>query len=70
MVLLFTATEFMLSQQPDGYLVEGYSFSFSIEEHVFPIYKLVLNGNKVWRVNYGGTSWDGAESIQQTLDGG
>ena len=53
-----------------GYVVAGYSDSFTHGGHDFMIYKLDSNGNKVWSRNYGGANMDWAISIQQTSDGG
>jgi len=53
-----------------GYIVAGYTWSYSYGNTDFAIYKLNSSGNKVWFKHYGGTSSDNAYSIQQTLDGG
>jgi len=53
-----------------GYIVAGYTGSFTYGSGDFAIYKLNSSGDKVWFKNYGGTSNDSAYSIQQTSDGG
>ena len=53
-----------------GYVVAGWSESFTHGSNDFMIYKLDANGHKVWSRNYGGAGNDGATSIQQTSDGG
>jgi len=65
--------EFGLSIQQTsdgGYIVAGTTVSFTHGLEDFAIYKLDSSGNKVWFKNYGGTSRDSADSIQQTSDGG
>jgi len=56
-----------------GYIVAGDSGSYfhgMAGDSDFLIYKLNAAGVKIWRKNYGGFFPDGAESIQQTADGG
>jgi len=53
-----------------GYVVAGYTFSYSHGQADFAIYKLDSSGNKVWFKHYGGTDYDYGKSIQQTSDGG
>jgi len=53
-----------------GYIVAGYTSSYTYGNQDFGIYKLNSSGNKVWFKHYGGGSYDGAKSIQQTTDGG
>jgi len=53
-----------------GYIVTGYTKSFSNGGKDFAIYKLDSNGNKQWFKHYGGTNYDTAQSIQQVSDGG
>jgi len=53
-----------------GYIVAGYTGSFTYGGYDFAIYKLNSSGNKVWFKHYGGTNHDVGESIQQTTDGG
>jgi len=53
-----------------GYIVAGYSLSYTNGDEDFAIYKLSSNGNKVWFKHYGGTGEDIPSSIQQTSDGG
>jgi hypothetical protein len=52
-----------------GYIVAGWAESFSSSGDAW-ILKLDGSGNVQWQKTYGGTSWDDAESIQQTADGG
>jgi len=53
-----------------GYIVAGVTESFTYGSEDFAIYKLDSSGNKVWFKHYGSTNNDGAQSIQQTSDGG
>jgi len=53
-----------------GYIVAGYTDSFSHGGDDFAIYKLDSSGNKVWFKHYGGTDDDRGYSVQQTSDRG
>ncbi len=59
-----------------GYIVTGYTWSSNGDvqgNHGFTdvwVVKLNSNGNILWSKTYGGSSWDRANSIQQTFDGG
>jgi len=53
-----------------GYIVAGYSSSYTYGDSDFAIYKLNSSGNKVWFKHYGGSNRDRSYSIQQTSDGG
>jgi len=53
-----------------GFVMTGYTFSYSYGDNDFAIYKLDSSGNKVWFKHYGGSSDDRGYSIQQTSDGG
>ena len=53
-----------------GYIVAGYTYSFSAGEYDFWILKLDSAGAIQWQCTYGGIEWDIASSIQQTSDGG
>jgi len=53
-----------------GYIVAGYTYSYTYGFDDIAIYKLNSSGNKVWFKHYGGTDWDRGYSIQQTSDGG
>jgi hypothetical protein len=53
-----------------GYIVAGVTNSFGAGGSDVYIIKLDADGNKVWEKIYGGSSSDGAYSIQQTNDGG
>jgi len=53
-----------------GYVVAGYTISYSYGGEDFAIYKLNSSGNKIWFKHYGGGNTDYAYSIQQTSDGG
>jgi len=62
---------YSIQQTSDGgYILAGYSGSYSNGGNDFAIYKLDSSGNKVWFKHYGGASDDSAYSIQQTSDGG
>jgi len=53
-----------------GYIVTGYTYSYTYGNADFAIYKLDSNGNKVWFKHYGGADYDYGYFIQQTSDGG
>jgi uncharacterized delta-60 repeat protein len=53
-----------------GYIVAGYSTSFSAGDSDAWVLKLNPDGTLAWQKTYGGTGWDGANSVQQTTDGG
>jgi len=62
---------YSIQQTSDGgYIVAGYTASFTYGSADFAIYKLNSSGNKVWFKHYGGTSGDSSRSIQQTSEGG
>jgi len=62
---------YSIQQTSDGgYIVAGYTESYTHGSSDFAIYKLNSSGNKVWFKHYGGTNNDHANSIQQTSDGG
>jgi hypothetical protein len=61
----------MIQKTSDGgYIVAGYSDSFTNGDSDFIVYKLDGNGNKQWRKNFGGTNEDTCFSVKQTTDGG
>jgi len=53
-----------------GYVVTGYTYSYSHGGADFLVYRLDAGGNKLWRKNLGTEDRDMAYSIQQTQDGG
>jgi hypothetical protein len=53
-----------------GYIVAGYTTSFGASSFEIFLIKTDANGNIIWAKTYGGTYWDEASSVQQTLDGG
>ena len=53
-----------------GYIVAGSTSSFGAGEDDFWVLKLDFTGSIEWQKTYGGSGWDFAQSIQQTLDGG
>ncbi len=54
----------------DGYIVAGWTVSFSIGEADFWLLKLDSAGNIQWQKTYGGSSAEVANSVQQTSDDG
>jgi len=62
---------YSIQQTSDGgYIVSGYTYSYTYGGIDFAIYKLNSSGNKQWFKHYGGTGNDRGRSIQQTSDGG
>ena len=53
-----------------GYIVAGNTWSFGAGSSNVWILKLESNGDVSWQRTYGGTNGEGANSIQQTTDGG
>jgi len=53
-----------------GYIVAGFTSSYTYGKYDFGIYKLDSSGNKIWFKHYGGTEDEHGYSIQQTSDGG
>jgi hypothetical protein len=53
-----------------GYIVAGETYSFCVGWDDIFLIKTDANGNIQWVKTYGGTSIDGASSVQQTFDGG
>jgi len=54
----------------DGYILAGWSDSYSLNNDNYWILKLDVFGNLEWEKKYGGTAVDQAYSIRQTEDGG
>jgi len=62
---------YSIQQTSDGgYIVAGRTSSFGAGSADVYIIKLDENGNKLWEKTFGGSSYDWANSIQQTTDGG
>ncbi|HHT9118287.1 MAG TPA: hypothetical protein ACFYD1_06625 [Candidatus Hypogeohydataceae bacterium YC38] len=53
-----------------GYVVAGYTNSFGAGDLDLWVLKLTSDGTVEWQKTYGGPDIDGAQSIQQTQDGG
>ncbi|NQT81047.1 MAG: hypothetical protein HQ555_11740 [Candidatus Aminicenantes bacterium] len=65
--------EYVLSIQQTsngGYIIAGYTYSFGAGTYDIWVFKLSSTGAIEWQRTYGGSSGDGATSIQQTSDGG
>ncbi len=66
-----TETAYAVRQTLDGgYIVAGYTKSFGAGNRDFWVLKLDANGNVQWQRAYGGGSYDWAQDIRQTSDGG
>jgi len=53
-----------------GYVVAGYTYSYGAGQSDFWLVKVDPDGNLEWEKTFGGALWDGAWSVQQTIDGG
>ncbi|MFH1012039.1 MAG: hypothetical protein V1784_12505, partial [bacterium] len=53
-----------------GYIVAGDTYSFGAGWWDFYLVKTNSSGEPLWTRTYGGTGYDGANSVQQTADGG
>jgi hypothetical protein len=53
-----------------GYILAGYTGSFGAGVYDFYLLKTNNQGDTLWTRTYGGSDWDAAASVQQTLDGG
>jgi hypothetical protein len=53
-----------------GYVLAGYTYSFGAGNEDFWMVKTNGNGDSVWSRTFGGPGWEGANTLQQTSDGG
>lgn len=53
-----------------GYVVAGHTMSFGNGSADVYLFKIDSSGNLLWRKTYGGTTWDMANSMVLTADGG
>jgi hypothetical protein len=53
-----------------GFILFGYSYSYSNGLSDFLAYKVNAAGQKLWRKNYGGSEYDYGYFAEQTADGG
>jgi len=61
---------YSISQVPGGYIIAGSTESYGAGDSDFWLVKTDTNGEEEWNNTYGGNYRDGADSIQQTRDGG
>ena len=65
-----SAPQTVIRTSDGGYLLVGYSTSYTNGGNDFLVYKLDANGNKQWRKNYGGQFSEDPLYMDQTADGG
>ena len=53
-----------------GYIVAGHTLSFGTGQSDVYVIKTDADGNELWSKTFGGSSVDGATTVQQTTDGG
>jgi len=53
-----------------GYIIAGYTTSYSVGSADFWLVKIDCNRNEQWNKTFGGTDWDWACTVQHTSDGG
>ena len=64
-------TAYSMVQTVDGgYALAGYTYSFDAGSRDFWLVKTNASGNMMWNKTYGGTDYDVAYSVVETVDGG
>ncbi|MBU1984227.1 T9SS type A sorting domain-containing protein [bacterium] len=53
-----------------GYIIAGYTYSLSAASNDLYLVKTNSQGGLLWTRTFGGNTWDEAQSVQQTSDGG
>jgi len=68
--LLEDGAEYVQPTNDNGYIITGYTYSYSNGESDLWLIKTDSEGNMIWNKSFGGSSWDHGFSVRQTIDNG